>query len=63
MNTSTNPVRIKLGLDIGYSGVKIAHGSGRAPAVLNLPIGTAPVERAANAPDGSCSLSSTARAA
>lgn len=53
MNTSSTPARIKVGLDIGYSGVKIAHGSGRAPAVLNLPVGAAPIERTAKALDGS----------
>lgn len=56
MNISNTPARIKVGLDIGYSGVKLAHGSGKAPAVLNLPVGAAPIDRAAQSLDGGRSL-------
>lgn len=34
-----------VGLDIGYSAVKIAHGDGRNPALLQLPVGAAPTDR------------------
>ena len=52
--SSTTPMRV--GLDIGYSGVKIAYGSGKNPAVLNLHVGAAPLDRAAQSLDGGRSL-------
>jgi len=32
---------MKVGLDIGYSAVKLCYGSGKHPAQLTLPVGTA----------------------
>src|SRR5690606_30117466 len=33
---------MKLGLDVGYSGVKLCYGTGSAPAVQRLPVGAGP---------------------
>lgn len=34
-----------VGLDIGYSAVKIAHGNGRVPQLTQLPVGAAPLDK------------------
>lgn len=43
-----------LGLDIGYSSVKVAHGNGQtsSPRLLQLPVGAAPVSRCGVTADG-----------
>lgn len=36
-----NPIFV--GVDVGYSGVKLAYGSGECPALVKLPVGAAPI--------------------
>jgi plasmid segregation protein ParM len=43
---------MKIGLDIGYSGVKVAWGTGRLPSLLRLPVGAAPLSAMSLAMDG-----------
>lgn len=47
-----------LGLDIGYSSVKVAHGNGQTstPRLLQLPVGAAPVSRCGVTADGSLAV-------
>lgn len=45
-----------VGVDIGYSAVKIAYGSGKEPAILRLPVGAAPIARCGLRFDGTHAL-------
>ena len=44
--------RMKVGLDIGYSSVKVAYGTGGMPETLRLPVGAGPAETCATTLDG-----------
>lgn len=43
---------MNVGLDIGYSSVKVAHGTEPVPELLRMPIGAAPVEQCVQTLDG-----------
>lgn len=45
-----------LGIDIGYSSVKLAHGINAKPELLQLPVGAAPISKCGLAVDGEASI-------
>lgn len=47
---------MRVGLDIGYSSVKVAYGTGRTPDTVRLPIGAAPLSHCGMGIDGSMAV-------